>query len=55
MKIAKVAWELTSALMLVLAVGTVMVAEEIAPRQTDRFVRRFESQLDRVVDFLLHE
>ena len=54
-KVAKATWEVASTLVLVLAVGTVIVAEEVAPWQTDRFVRRFEPQMDRLVDFLIRE
>lgn len=54
-KLARAAWELASTLVLVLAVETIIVAEEVAPWQTERLVRRFEPQMDRLVDFLLRE
>lgn len=54
-KMARTAWEIAGTLALVLAVGTIILAEEVAPWQTDRFVRRFEPQMDRLVDFLLRE
>ena len=53
--IGKVAWELASMAIIVLAVGVVGIADQIAPRQTSRFMVRFEPQVDRFVMFLLRE
>ncbi len=51
----KAAWEVASAAILVSAVLVVAVADQIAPHSTSRFMQRYESQLDRFVQFLLGE